>query len=95
MSSFLAADFDHDGDVDGADYLVWQSSFGSTTNLAADGNGNGVIDAADYTVWRDAFGLDTSSQISQTTVPEPSTLLLVLASVATVLNVKRNAPWHA
>ena len=45
-------DYDRDGDVDAADYNVWQADFGSTMNLAADGNKNSDIDAADYVVWR-------------------------------------------
>ena len=49
-------DFDGSGKVDQADYNVWRSSFGSTTNLAADANGNGVVDSADYSMWRDHMG---------------------------------------
>ncbi len=51
----IAGDCDIDGDVDAADYTVWQTSFGSNLLLAADGNGNGVVDAADYTVWRESL----------------------------------------
>ena len=48
----LAGDYNKNGAVDAADYTVWRSSFGSTSNLDADGNNNGVIDAADYVVWK-------------------------------------------
>jgi len=54
--SVILGDYDFDGDVDGADYLKWQRSFGSTTDLDADGNGNNIVDAADYTIWRDNYG---------------------------------------
>lgn len=52
----LVGDYDGNGSVDAADYQVWRTSFGSTTELAADGNGNNAIDAADYTLWRDNLG---------------------------------------
>jgi hypothetical protein len=39
--------------VDQGDLVVWQNTYGSTTELAADGNCNGIVDAADFTIWRD------------------------------------------
>jgi hypothetical protein len=48
----IVADYQIDGDVDSADYNVWQKNFGSNLLLAADGNRNGAVDAADYVVWR-------------------------------------------
>ena len=73
--TFDDGDYNHDGDINGLDYSVWQSFFGSTTNLDADGNDNGVVDAADYTVWRDNSG--SSSQSATTSVPEPSSVMLI------------------
>jgi hypothetical protein len=52
----LPSDTDFDADVDGADFLKWQRTFGSTTELLADGNGNGVVDSADLSVWSAGFG---------------------------------------
>lgn len=70
----VAGDYDADGDVDGCDFLVWQWTLGSTTNLAADGNKNGVVDGADLTVWRGRFPFAAGQAAA---VPEPSAVLLV------------------
>jgi hypothetical protein len=73
-----SGDYDRDGDVDEADYVVWRSTAGSTTELNADGNGNEVVDAADYVTWRKNQGTDTkSTAASATTVPEPGFLQIV------------------
>ena len=54
-------DFNNDGKVDGADYVIWRKTLGSTTNLQADANGSLNIDAADYIHWRDNFGAPPGS----------------------------------
>jgi hypothetical protein len=65
-------DFNHDGHVDSADYDVWRSTFGSTSQLAADANRNAVVDAADYVVWRRAASVAGSSNSARlVSVPEP------------------------
>ena len=51
----LAGDYNQDGVVSQADYVVWRSTYGSTSDLRADGNKDQVVDAADYSLWRDAL----------------------------------------
>ncbi|RIK76803.1 MAG: hypothetical protein DCC67_13430 [Planctomycetota bacterium] len=83
-------DYDGDEDVDGADFLVWQSNLGSTTNLDADGSGNGVVDAADLGVWQTNFGAGAGGGISA--VPEPAAATLaVLAGLALACRRKGTA----
>jgi len=53
----LLGDYNHNGVVDAADYVLWRNTLGqSGSNLAADGNQNNSIDSGDYAVWRSHFG---------------------------------------
>ncbi len=53
-------DYNGNGVVDAADYVLWRKTLGSTTNLLANGDDTGpsagIIDQADYAVWRTNFG---------------------------------------
>jgi hypothetical protein len=77
----LPGDFDGNQRVDGADFLAWQRSFGSTTNLAADGSLNGTVDVDDLAIWKENFGRTWSAGGGVTAVPEPATAALLAWSV--------------
>ncbi|BBO33596.1 matrixin family metalloprotease [Lacipirellula parvula] len=66
----LPGDFDLDGDVDGADFLVWQRGFGNS------------YDADDLAVWRENFGATSATATAAAAVPEPSGALLMAAAFA-------------
>jgi hypothetical protein len=76
-------DYNGDGTVDAADYVVWGKTFGSADDLRADGNGNLVIDSGDYDVWRAAFGASydfgSATGVAGAAVAEPTSSLLLLA----------------
>jgi hypothetical protein len=77
------ADFDADGDVDGADFLAWQENNGTATGATlaqGDANADGAVNNNDLTAWRTQFGTPATQVI-----PEPTTLasaLLALGSLA-------------
>jgi hypothetical protein len=50
----LPGDYNSNGQVDAADYVVWRKTLGQSVNpySGADGSGNGRVDALDYSVWR-------------------------------------------
>jgi hypothetical protein len=81
-------DYNQNGVVDGADYVVWRDTHGqSGVGLAADGNGNNQIDTGDYNVWRSKFGqtlLGSGSgneRFPTLAVPEPAGMFLLSIGV--------------
>lgn len=77
-----SADFDADGDVDGSDFLAWQRGLGVAGGLEqGDANGDGMVDGLDLDAWKSQFGVAAASA-SAGSIPEPSALLLALASTA-------------
>ena len=55
----LPGDYNQNGEVDAADYIVWRKTLGATglpVYSGADGDGDGDITQADYNVWRSHFG---------------------------------------
>jgi hypothetical protein len=94
----LPGDYNQDGAVDAADYVVWRDTLGLLgAGLAADGDGNGSIDAGDYDVWRANFG-NTSApgagaatgQTELAEVPEPPTFLLLVTAAMLWWQLRRN-----
>jgi hypothetical protein len=84
-------DFDSDGDVDGADFLVWQRTLGSNVSSlgsGADGNANGVVDAGDLVIWKNGFRAGSSSLVS-IAVPEPAAMTITVILLASVVSRKR------
>jgi hypothetical protein len=83
VAAQLPGDFDKDDDADGADFLGWQRTFGSTTPLAADWALNDAIDGADLAKWRANFGRKLGAAVSATfSVPEPGTVWAFVAGAA-------------
>lgn len=85
----LAADFNDDNTVNGADLTLWKGAFGS--GPAGDADGDNDTDGADFLVWQRQFGQSiTPSTAAAAAVPEPATLGLVgLGSLALAVGARR------
>jgi len=83
----VPGDYNGNGIVDGADYVVWRKNNGLTggaTTAQGDGTGDGNVNAADYTYWRTRFGntSGSGSSLGGSAVPEPTSAgLLLMATV--------------
>ena len=79
LSVTLSGDFNLDGTVDAADYIVWRKGVGVAPTQA------------NYDIWRANFGQpgNGSGASVNTTVPEPATALLITLAVAGVSTRRR------
>jgi hypothetical protein len=79
----IAGDYNNNGFVDAADYVVWRNNVGTTNVLPNDPTG-GTIGATQYSTWRSNFGKTPGSGSAfgqSSTVPEPGTLVLGLLAL--------------
>jgi hypothetical protein len=96
----LLGDFNADGAVNAADYVMWRDSLGQVgEGLAADGAGpiglpDGIVDSLDFFYWRENFGriwnpLDPVAALihktTQTPVPEPNNVKVILLVGASLI----------
>jgi len=81
----VLGDYNSNGVVDAADYVVWRNSLGATgAGLAADGDGDQMVTQLDYSIWKANFGIRAYGAASPTQlspVPEPSTVLLLALGI--------------
>ncbi len=83
-------DYNHNGFVDAADYIVRRDTLTQTATphgSGADGNADGTIEVGDYTFWRERFGdivplgagAGAAGSVSASAaVPEPTVIMLVV-----------------
>jgi hypothetical protein len=79
-------DYNGNGTVDAADYVVWRDTLGQnvTAGQGADGDGSSVIDTGDYNYWMARFGNvipAATAGSSSIAVPEPTTVVLLLSGL--------------
>ncbi len=93
----VPGDYNNNGTVDAADYVVWRKHQGTMTSLPNDPIG-GTIGTGQYNTWRTHFGQSSangsaapgSAGGSSATVPEPASLPLFLLVVMALLSAPRH-----
>jgi hypothetical protein len=90
----LAGDYNGDGFVNAADYVVWRKELGTSVSLPGDTT-PGTVDEADYTVWRENFGHTmndgATGALAYSAVPEPATWLLIACALGLVALFRNQA----
>jgi hypothetical protein len=88
VSASLLGDYNDNGVVDAADYVLWRNN---PTSLDNEGASPGVVDQADYTFWRTQFGKSAGggAALVAAAVPEPGTMMMVVISLAVLLGTRR------
>ncbi len=83
----VAGDYNGNGVVDMADYVLWRNG-GPLQNEI---NSIGTVDASDYTAWRSRFGATSGagSALGSSQVPEPRWLSLALIGLVGVVLERR------
>jgi hypothetical protein len=82
----LLGDYNQNGEVDAADYVLWRDNLGSGTALANDDTPG--VGQDDYTRWRANFGATAGSgvgaalEFSNSSVPEPNSICLLFLAAA-------------
>jgi autotransporter-associated beta strand protein len=80
VQTSIAGDFDGDGDVDGADFIVWQTNYPTTSGATAgDADNDDDVDGADFAAWQNAFPTSPGPGVSQ--VPEPVGIVLMAIAI--------------
>lgn len=90
----LTGDYNSDGQVDAADYIVWRDNLGAATLSNRDTQLAGMVGVGDYFAWQANYGASLGSlhTLAEAVVPEPTTgitmlsMMVLLAVRVTVAN---------
>jgi len=91
--NYSNGDYDNNGVVDTADYVLWRKTIAKSVNpgVGTDGDLSGIIDGGDYTIWKTNFGkavpnVPAGAGAGFASVPEPASLLLLIIASLTLLS---------
>jgi hypothetical protein len=85
----VPGDYNDNGTVDAADYVVWRKHLGQAFQLPNEISGTtpGSVTQEDYTAWRARFGSNSGSGsiVAGSAVPEPAAVALMLSAFAALI----------
>jgi hypothetical protein len=89
-------DFNDDGVVDAADYVVWRKTEGTNFDLSGNGDESGgsanTVDMADYNLWVTDFGEEDAGSGGAAAIPEPVNPMLVMLSALATSRLRARRP---
>jgi hypothetical protein len=93
----VPGDYNNNGVVDAADYVVWRKNLGTNTTLPNEVTGTtpGQVTQEDYAAWRARFGNTSGagSGLETAAVPEPhSIVMLISALIGSFFAARRRQP---
>jgi hypothetical protein len=99
----VPGDYNSNGVVDAADYVVWRQHLGTSFQLPNEVSGvtPGSVTQEDYNAWRARFGNTSGagSGLSSSSVPEPGAFVVLLSAIASFFgaglrSIGRLRPWR-
>jgi GH35 family endo-1,4-beta-xylanase len=84
----LPGDYNDDGVVGAADYIVWRNNHGTDAVLPNDTT-PGDVSTADYSVWVANHGSSAGGSVSGQAVPEPAGATVLAVVAAILISVRR------
>ena len=97
----VPGDYNRNGKVDTADYVVWRNRLGTNYQLFNEVPGvtPGTVTSDDYTAWRARFGNTSGAgaggEFTSSAVPEPGTLAIAMGIACVFLARARRAGQHS
>jgi hypothetical protein len=91
LAAGVTGDYNADGTVDAADYVVWRDNLGTSNMLPNDPTPESVS-MEDYGVWRASFGNSSGvgAAMHSANVPEPHAVALLLIGLAMPTSCRRS-----
>lgn len=88
----VPGDFNADGTVNAADFLIWQRGVGSSNSKSgADANRDGLVNELDLEVWQQHYGESYgNANSSLASIPEPGSVALTLTFVLLFIGRRRH-----
>ena len=85
--NFLFGDYNKNGTVDNADFVLWRRTQGQavTPFTGADGNGDGVVNDLDYNIWAANYGKSLAAPAAAALLVEDSSPSSLAAGSANVV----------
>jgi hypothetical protein len=92
-SAGVPGDYNANGLVDAADYVIWRKNSGTAFQLTNEvaGTTPGQVTTDDYDAWRARFGNTSGSGLGAASVPEPSAALIAICFLGAGVMLRRSA----